>query len=122
MDAPSETFRVGRDAPDPTTDAGRAMFASLFDEQPDPSALRTFPVALPAGTHLTTHRHTTGLAACITRGRIVFVFGADGTDRIDLEPGDYVWIREGVMHDEETHDEAVEMIVASLEPFDTLED
>lgn len=71
---------------------------------------------------LTTHRHTTGLAACITRGRIVFVFGADGTDRIDLEPGDYVWIREGVMHDEETHDEAVEMIVASLEPFDTLED
>jgi uncharacterized RmlC-like cupin family protein len=122
MEAPSETFRIVRAAPDPTSEAGRGMFASLFDEQPDSSALRTFPFALPAGTHLTTHRHTAGLAAGITRGRMVFVFGADGTDRVDLEAGDYVWIREGVMHDEETHDEGAEMIVASLEPFETLED
>src|SRR5688572_24812483 len=121
MEAPSETFRIVRAAPDPASEPGRAMFASLFDERPDASALRTFPFALPANTHLTTHRHTAGMAAGITRGRVVFVFGADGTDRVDLEAGDYVWIREGVMHDEET-DDGAEMIVASLEPFETLED
>ena len=106
---------------DPTSDKGRAVFASLFEEKPEGPSLMLFPVTLPARTHLTTHRHTAGVAACVTAGEIAFVFGADGVDRVELERGDYVWIREGVMHDEESPD-GVAMVVAHLEPFETLED
>jgi hypothetical protein len=47
------------------------------------------------------------------------VFGSDGTGRFDLEPGDFVWISANVMHDEETGD-GVELVVATLEPSETL--
>ncbi|MGZ8611799.1 MAG: hypothetical protein ACXWX0_05940 [Actinomycetota bacterium] len=82
MTTPVESYRVLWGASeDPTSDAGRALFAAT-----------------------------------------TFVFGADGTDRVELHAGDYVWIREGVMHEEETpEDEGVELIVAHLEPFETLE-
>ena len=121
-DEPIPSYRVEHDGADPRSDAGRAVFASLFEERPDPSAIKTFPLSLAPGTHRSTHRHTAGLAATLTSGSITFVFGADGNDHVELGPGDTVWIRAGVMHDEETSAaESVEMIVAHLEPFETLE-
>ncbi|MGZ8600841.1 MAG: hypothetical protein ACXWX6_11660, partial [Actinomycetota bacterium] len=94
----------------------------MFEEETEATAVRTSAASVGPGTRLDTHRHTAGLAACVTGGRIMFVFGADGTDRVELHAGDYVWIREGVMHEEETpEDEGVELIVAHLEPFETLE-
>ena len=121
-DQPIPSYRVEHDGADPTSDRGRAVFASLFEERPDPAAIQTFATTLEAGTHLTTHRHPAGVAATIVRGAITFVFGADGNDRVELGPGDTVWIRAGVMHDEETSDtEGVEMIVAHVEPFETIE-
>lgn len=122
MAEPIESYRVVRGTrDDPTSDRGRETFASLFEERPDGDALRMFPLTLPARTRVATHRHTAGVAACVTTGAMTFVFGADGSDRVDLERGDYVWIRAGVMHDEES-DDGVAMVVAHLEPFDTLED
>ena len=122
MNDPNEGYRVvtGSNA-DPTGDDGRVVFASLFEEEPDANALSTFPVVHPPGTELATHRHTEGLAACVVSGAVTLVFGADGDGVVELEPGDYVWIRSGVMHDERTGD-GVEMVVAHLAPFETIQE
>ena len=121
-DEPIPSYRVEHDGADPSSERGRAVFASLFEERPEPAAIRTFPTALDAGTRLATHRHTAGVAATIVRGAITFVFGADGNDRVELGPGDTVWIRAGVMHDEEISEtEGAEMIVAHIEPFETIQ-
>lgn len=119
---PPESYRVIRDAGiDPASDPGVETFASLFGARPGNDAVRRLPVTLPARTHLTTHRHTADVAACVTAGAMTFVFGAGGNDRVELQPGDYIWIQTGVMHDEETAD-GVALIVAHVEPFETLED
>lgn len=117
---PSYRVERGR-VEDPETRLGAVFFASLFEERPAAEDLARVPASFAAGTRLPTHRHPAALAACLTRGRLTFVFGADGRDVVDVEPGDYVWIRGGVMHDEQAGDEDVEMIVASLEPVETLE-
>jgi quercetin dioxygenase-like cupin family protein len=115
-------YRVERGrVEDPDTRLGASFFASLFEERPDPAALERFRTSFSAGTRLPTHRHPDAVAACITRGRFTFVFGADGQDVVDLGAGDYVWIRGGVMHDEQAGDEDVEMVVASLGTVETIE-
>ena len=122
MDDPIPSYRVEASDADPTSERGREHFASLFEESPEPSAVRTFANTIAPGTALGTHRHTAGLAATITSGSITFLFGADGEDRVELARGDTVWIRAGVMHDELTSaDEGAEMVVAHLEPFETLQ-
>jgi quercetin dioxygenase-like cupin family protein len=115
-------YRVERGrVEDPETRLGAAFFAALFEERPRAEDLDRFPASFAAGARLATHRHPGPVAACVTRGTMTFVFGADGTDVLDLGPGDYVWIRGGVMHDERVGQEGVEMVVAALEPVETIE-
>jgi quercetin dioxygenase-like cupin family protein len=122
VNALPEPYRVlERPGPPPETQEARSVFSTLFEGQPPPESFATFPVILPPGTHLAAHRHTSELAAGVVSGATTFVFGADGTGRVELGPGDYIWIREGVVHDEETAD-GVELIVAHVAPFDTLAD
>lgn len=119
-DAPGYRVERGR-VEDPDTRLGAAFFASLFEERPQPEALTRSRTTLPAGTRLPTHRHPSAIAACVTGGRCTFVFGADGEDVVDLESGDYVWIRGGVMHDEQAGEDGVQMVVAALAPVESIE-
>jgi quercetin dioxygenase-like cupin family protein len=120
---PAPAYRVERGrVEDPETRLGAAFFASLFEERPAAEDLTRFAASFPAGARQPTHRHPGPVAACITRGTFTFVFGADGDDVVDLGPGDYVWIRGGVMHDEQAGDEDVEMVVAAVQPVETIED
>jgi quercetin dioxygenase-like cupin family protein len=115
MDEPIETFRVlTRPGADAESEDALEVFASLLGGDPTTSS-----VVLPPGTDRGSHRHTAAVAAGVVSGSVTFVFGADGTGRVELAPGDYVWIAAGVVHDEETSD-GVELLVAQLEPFDTL--
>jgi uncharacterized RmlC-like cupin family protein len=120
MSAVPEPYRV-LERPGTVADGDGALetFASLFEGNADLTSIVSFPVVLAPGTRLAPHRHTAELAAGVVSGSMTFVFGADGTGRVDLGPGDYIWIREGVMHDEETTD-GVEMVVAHVAPFETL--
>jgi hypothetical protein len=63
MDEPTPSYRVEASDADPTSERGREHFASLFEESPDPAAVRTFAKAIAPGTALGTHRHTAGRAA-----------------------------------------------------------
>jgi quercetin dioxygenase-like cupin family protein len=119
-EAPGYRVERGR-VEDPDTRLGAVFFASLFEERPEAEDLTRSRTSLPAGARLPTHRHTAAVAACITRGTCVFVFGADGDDVVDLGPGDYLWIRGGLMHDEQAGDRDVEMVVAALDPVETIE-
>jgi uncharacterized RmlC-like cupin family protein len=119
VDDAVETFRVIRGrSEDPNAPDGLALFASMLGDGSSPTR---FPVVLPPGTHLATHRHTAELAAAVISGSVTFVFGADGAGREELGPGDYIWLHEGVMHDEETAD-GVELVVAHVSSFETLSD
>src|SRR4051812_13463473 len=116
MDGSIETFRVvTRPGPDAESENARGVFASLLGGEP----VTTSSVVLPPGTGRGSHPHTAPVAAGVVSGTVTFVFGADGTGRVELGPGDYVWISAGVVHDEETSD-GVELVVAQLEPFETL--
>lgn len=118
MDGSPETYRVlSRPGPAPETDDGRRVLASLLGVEED--RLTTFATVKPPGTPSSTHRHTSAVAAGVVSGAVTFVFGADGVGRVDLGPGDYLWIGENVVHDEETGD-GVELIIGHLEPFETL--
>jgi quercetin dioxygenase-like cupin family protein len=119
-DVPSYRVERGR-VEDPDTRLGAAFFASLFEDRPAPDRLTRIQTTLQAGARLPTHRHPAAVAACITGGTCTLVFGADGGDVLDLRTGDYVWIRGGVMHDEQAGDEGVEMVVAALEPVESIE-
>jgi quercetin dioxygenase-like cupin family protein len=114
MDEPA-TYRVlTRPGPDAESEDAREIFSSLLGAEGTTSNL-----VLPPGTQLGPHRHTADVAAGVVSGAVTFVFGADGTGRVELGPGDYLWIAAGVMHDEETSD-GVELVVANIAPFETL--
>lgn len=92
------------------------MFASLFDEPASPEQVQLFDVRFPAATILGLHWHSQGLAACVTEGAVEFVFD---TSNVVLEPGDCIWIRSTVPHDERSPDGAV-MTFAHLAPFENI--
>jgi len=109
-------FRVlTRPGPDAESEDAREVFATLLGAEP----AATSSVVLPPGADRGSHRHTAAVAAGVVSGSITLVFGADGTGRVELTPGDYVWISAGVVHDSETSD-GVELVVAQVEPFETL--
>jgi quercetin dioxygenase-like cupin family protein len=121
MDDGPRTYRVITDgAPEPTSDAGREALRSLLGLE-DGADVSTFSTVISPGTRVGSHRHTAAFAAGVVSGSITFVFGADGEGRFDLSPGHYVWVDEGVVHDEETTD-GVELFVAHVDPLDTLTD
>ena len=116
MDGPR--YRVlERPGPDAEAEDAREIYGSLLGSDPT----RTSSLVLPPGTASGPHRHTAAVAAGVVSGAVTFVFGADGTGRVDLGPGDYVWISANVMHDEETSD-GVELVLAHVDPFETLTD
>jgi quercetin dioxygenase-like cupin family protein len=115
-------YRVERGrVEDPETRLGASFFASLFEERPAADDVMRAAATLPPGTRLPTHRHPGPIAACVTRGSLTLVLGADGEDVVDLGPGDYVWVRGGVMHDEQAGEHGAGVVVASLEPVETIE-
>jgi quercetin dioxygenase-like cupin family protein len=119
MDETLETYRVITDRPeDPSTDAALDGLRAVLSA-PAADAITTFTTVMPPGTHVGSHRHTAALAAGVMSGTLTFMFGADGTGRVVLEPGDYVWLAAGVMHDEETAD-GVEFIVGHIDPLETI--
>jgi uncharacterized RmlC-like cupin family protein len=119
MDGTVETYRVITDRPeDPSTRDGVDALRAILDVEAG-GAITTFSSVMPPGTHVGSHRHTVALAAGVVSGSMTFMFGADGTGRVELSPGEYVWLAAGVMHDEETAD-GVELIVGHVEPLETI--
>ncbi len=116
MDARPSGARVirARDAEaDPIT-----VFAELFEEPGE--AITTFPYRLEGREFLAAHRHTAPLAARVDAGQMVFTFPGDQPDQVTLEPGDFVWLPTGLVHEElVTADEAVSLLVAHVDPFGT---
>jgi len=116
MDETAPMYRVlTRPGPDAESEDAREVFASLLGVEPRVTSSEV----LPPGSDRGPHRHTADVAAGVVSGAITFVFGADGTGRVELGPGDFVWIGAGVVHDEETTD-GVELVVAHAEALETL--
>ncbi len=106
----------------PDSQEGRELFASFFGEVAAVGDIKLFPHSIAAGEPTAPHLHTADVAACVTRGRFRFGTGEGFAETLDLEPGDYVFIRAQLPHSEEVlGDESVEFVVAHLEGFHTLE-
>jgi len=54
------------------------------------------------GSRVPPHQHTCETAAYLVSGRVVINAGEALGERFELEPGDYVYVGAGVIHDEET--------------------
>jgi len=54
------------------------------------------------GSRVPPHHHTCETAAYLVSGRAVINVGEDLGERFEMEPGDYVYVGAGVIHDEET--------------------
>lgn len=103
-----------------TSPEGSSMLVALFGEAVGPDGVEVFPFELPAMSVLAPHRHTSDLAAWITAGRMAFGFGDDFAERIELGPGDVIWLRANEAHAEEVvGDERVAMVVAYVQRFET---
>jgi quercetin dioxygenase-like cupin family protein len=93
-------------------------FAELFGVPED--AIHTFPFRIPAQETISTHRHTGPLAARVNAGAMTFVIGDPPDERVDLEAGDYVWVPEGLPHEEIVGaNDDVDLLVAHLGAFET---
>jgi quercetin dioxygenase-like cupin family protein len=103
-----------------TSPEGSSMLAALFGESVGPDNVEVFPFELAATSVLIPHRHTSDLAAWVTEGRMVFGFGDGFADRIELGPGDVIWLRAGEAHAEEVvGSEPASMVVAYITRFET---
>ena len=69
------------------------MLAGLFGQTVGPDDVEVFPFELAAASVLTPHRHTSDLAAWVTEGRMAFGFGDDYGERVELGPGDMIWLQ-----------------------------
>lgn len=103
-----------------TSPEGSSMLAALFGDAVGPDDVEVFPFELAATSVLTPHRHTSDMAAWVTEGRMEFGFGEGFADRIELGPGDLIWLRAGEDHAEEVvgHERAT-MVVAYITRFET---
>jgi quercetin dioxygenase-like cupin family protein len=101
-----------------TDRAPLTTFPELFGVPED--AIHTFPVRIPARETISTHRHTGPLAARVNAGAMTFVIGDPPDERVDLEAGDYVWLPEGLPHEEIVGASGdVDLLVAHLGTFET---
>ena len=103
-----------------TSPEGSSMLAALFGDSVGPDDVEVFPFELAATSVLTPHRHTSDLAAWVTEGRMAFGFGEGFAERIELGPGDVIWLRAGEPHAEEVVGDArASMVVAYIARFET---
>lgn len=101
-----------------TTADEKSVFAELFEVSVED--IQTFAYRLAAREFLAAHRHTGPVAARIGRGAMAFVLGDDLDERVDLAAGDFVWLPAELAHEEMvTSEEAVDLLVAQVGPFDT---
>ena len=69
---------------------------------------------------LAPHVHTSDLAAWVTEGRMSFGFGEGFAERVELGPGDLIWLRAGEAHAEQVVGDArATMVVAYITRFET---
>jgi quercetin dioxygenase-like cupin family protein len=103
-----------------TSPEGSLLIASLFGHAVGPDDVDVFPFELPAMSVLVPHQHTADLAVWVTGGRMAFGFGEGFAERIELAPGDVIWLRAGEPHAEEVVGaERVTMVVAHIQRFET---
>lgn len=55
------------------------------------------------GVSIPRHTHTADTVAYLVSGRASFTVGMDGEERMDMAPGDFLYMPAGVVHTEETH-------------------
>jgi quercetin dioxygenase-like cupin family protein len=103
-----------------TSPEGSSMLAALFGDAVGPDDVEVFPFELAATSVLRPHLHTSDLAAWVTEGRMAFGFGEGFAERVELGPGDVIWLRAREAHAEEVvGDGRVTMVVAYIKRFDT---
>ena len=103
-----------------TSPDGSLMLAALFGQSVGTDDVEVFPFELAATSVLAPHQHTSDLAAWVTEGRMAFGFGEGFAERIELGPGDVIWLRAGEAHAEEVvGGERASMVVAYITRFET---
>lgn len=103
-----------------TSPEGSSMLASLFGEAVGPDDVEVFPFELAGKSVLAPHLHTSDLAAWVTEGRMAFGFGEGFAERIELGPGDVIWLQAREAHAEEVvGNERATMVVAYVKRFET---
>jgi quercetin dioxygenase-like cupin family protein len=114
-------YKVIRDSGVPmTSPEGSSMLAALFGESVGPDDVEVFPFELAATSVLKPHLHTSDLAAWVTEGRMAFGFGEGFAERVELGPGDVIWLRAREAHAEEVvGDGRAAMVVAYIQRFET---
>jgi Cupin domain. len=92
----------------------------LFGEAVGPDDVEVFPFELAGKSVLAPHLHTSDLAAWVTEGRMAFGFGEGFAERIELGPGDVIWLQAREAHAEEVvGNERATMVVAYVKRFET---
>ena len=103
-----------------TSPEGSSMLAGLFGGAVGPDDVEVFPFELASASVLHPHRHTAELAAWVTEGRMAFGFGEGFGERVELGPGDVIWLQAGEPHAEEVvGDGRATMVVAYITRFET---
>jgi len=121
MSEPVDGFKVIRGSGvSMTSPEGSSMLAGLFGDAVGPDDVEVFPFELAARSVLQPHMHTSDVAAWVTDGRMAFGFGEGFAERIEVGPGDLIWLRAREAHAEEVvGTERASMVVAYVERFDT---
>lgn len=114
-------YRVIRETGIQMTSAeGTALLVSLFGADVASDDVDVFPFEIPARGVMVPHLHTADVAAWITEGRLAFGFGEGFADRVEVGPGDLIWLRAREPHAEEAvGGESVAMVIAHIRVFDT---
>lgn len=103
-----------------TSPEGSSMLAALFGDEVGPDDVEVFPFELAAKSVLAPHLHTSDLAAWVTEGRMAFGLGEGFAERIELGPGDVIWLRANEAHAEAVvGDGRATMVVAYVKRFET---
>jgi quercetin dioxygenase-like cupin family protein len=121
MSEPVDGYKVIRESGvSMTSPEGSSMLAALFGESAGPDDVEVFPFELAATSVLKPHLHTSDMAAWVTEGRMAFGFGEGFAERIELGPGDVIWLRAHEAHAEEVvGSERATMVVAYIKRFET---
>jgi quercetin dioxygenase-like cupin family protein len=88
-------------------------FSSEFTQPKNPDELVMGTFSTGPGLKVPPHHHTCNTIAYLVNGRAAFEVGTDLSERLEMEPGDYVVINAGIVHTEETvGDEPAELFLA----------
>ena len=77
-----------------------------FDPESVGTGVSLARAKLAAGTRIPPHWHSQDTVAFLVDGRAVFRSGAEFSDVLVMEPGDWLFVPAGLVHDEETPDDA----------------